>query len=517
MKKTTTTLTAKQIAIAVAAVCASLSMPAVANDTKAMLDLMLKKGVITQKDYNEFMEANKDADENKAFKDARIDKDVSTSIKDIQKRQNDGAVRQSGTGIESKDKNFTVNLTGRVHFDSRVVTSDFGDGFSTDRDGATLSDAFEIRRARIGINGTIFKDIGYEVVTNAVGSNANLIDTAFINYGYNKAAQVRVGRFKQPFNFEEQTSSNNIDFMERSYVNQFAPGKKLGIMLHGAPADGYYYGTSIYSNDFNNVDARGGAEGAARIAADFAKILGKSDYVMHVGMAGFAGTSTVVPTTSSTGTGTGTTSVLLGLRSEPRGMANVFRVRQEGAAGPAAPSALSPSTTEISRNVLGGEVALAYDALKFQAEVLRANLSSRNYLDTTISGSATAGYIGLVYNLTGEKWSENYSNGTFGSLKIKQNYVPGSDGWGAWQVGVRFSQYDATELYGAASDRKGSETGNTMTLGLNWFLNPNARVMLNYSTTKFGRAFQAVDIATSGTAPSADKETVVSLRTQINF
>ncbi len=47
MKKTTTTITAKQIAIAVAAVCASLSMPALANENKAMLDLMLKKGVIT--------------------------------------------------------------------------------------------------------------------------------------------------------------------------------------------------------------------------------------------------------------------------------------------------------------------------------------------------------------------------------------------------------------------------------------------------------------------------------------
>jgi len=490
-------------------------MPAVANENKAMLDLMLKKGVITQKDYNDFMEANKEADENKAFRESRIDKDVSKSIKDLQKRQNDGSVRQSGAGLQSNDGNFTVNLTGRVHFDSRVITSDFGDGDRYDRDGATLSDNFEVRRARIGLNGTIFKDIGYEVVTNAVGSNANLIDTAFINYGYNKAAQIRIGRFKQPFNFEEQTSSNNIDFMERSYVNQFAPGKKLGIMLHGAPADGYYYGTSIYSNDFNNVDARGGAEGAARIAADFAKVLGKSDYVMHVGMAGFAGTSTVNPTTSSGG-GSTTTSVLLGLRSESRGMANILRLRQAGeSTSTDGFSAPSPSTTEISRNVLGGEVAFAYEALKFQAEALRANLSSRNYLDSTVSGSATAGYIGLVYNLTGEKWSENYSNGTFGSLKIKQNYVPGTDGWGAWQVGVRFSQYDATDLYSAVSDKKGSDKGSTMTLGLNWFLNPNARVMLNYATTTFGRAFRAVDL--DSPAPLADKETVVSLRTQINF
>ncbi len=119
MKKTTTTITAKRIAIAVAAVCASLSLPAAANDTKAMLDLMLKKGVITQKDYNEFMEANKEADENKAFRDFRIDKDVSTSIKDIQKRQNDGSVKENGFGFKSKDGNSELNITGRLHFDAR--------------------------------------------------------------------------------------------------------------------------------------------------------------------------------------------------------------------------------------------------------------------------------------------------------------------------------------------------------------------------------------------------------------
>ena len=65
MKKLTTPFTAKRIAVAVAAVCASLSLPAAAADNKAMLDLMLKKGVITQKDYDEFLEANKEADENK--------------------------------------------------------------------------------------------------------------------------------------------------------------------------------------------------------------------------------------------------------------------------------------------------------------------------------------------------------------------------------------------------------------------------------------------------------------------
>ncbi|MFM7483417.1 MAG: hypothetical protein ACKO2S_04080, partial [Burkholderiaceae bacterium] len=129
MKKTTTPLVAKRIAIAVAAVCASLSLPVAANDNKALLDLMLKKGVITQKDYDEFIESNKEADENKAFKESRTDKDVSTAIKDIQKRQNDGSVKENGFGFKSKDGNSELNITGRLHFDGRLLDGDWGEAY----------------------------------------------------------------------------------------------------------------------------------------------------------------------------------------------------------------------------------------------------------------------------------------------------------------------------------------------------------------------------------------------------
>ncbi|MFM8464047.1 MAG: hypothetical protein ACKOA0_08090, partial [Burkholderiaceae bacterium] len=140
MKKTTTPLVAKRIAIAVAAVCASLSLPAAANDNKALLDLMLKKGVITQKDYDEFLEANKEADENNAFKDSRIDKDVSTSIKFIQKRANDGAVKPSSFGLVSGDGKSEINLTGRMHFDFRNFDGGFATGQSSDSSASGFGD-----------------------------------------------------------------------------------------------------------------------------------------------------------------------------------------------------------------------------------------------------------------------------------------------------------------------------------------------------------------------------------------
>jgi phosphate-selective porin OprO and OprP len=147
-----------------------------------------------------------------------------------------------------------AKVTGRVHFDARNFANDYN--ASADRDSASVGDSFEVRRARIGIAGTINKDISYEVVGNAVGGTTNFVDTAWGNYGFNKNAQVRVGRFKQPFSMEEQSSSNNVSFMERSYGNQMVPGKRLGAMMHGAPMKGLTYGVSVYQDGFNETPTK---------------------------------------------------------------------------------------------------------------------------------------------------------------------------------------------------------------------------------------------------------------------
>jgi len=461
------------------------------------------------------MKDNADKAENKEFKTKRLDDDVTKSVKFMQKRATDGAVRENGMGLTSADGQHTLNLTGRVHFDGRAINSNFAHGDTLDKDSGTLSDNFEVRRARIGINGRVFKDIGYEIVTNAVGSNANLIDTAFINYGFNPKAQVRVGRFKQGFSLEELTSSNNIDFMERSYVNQFIPGKQLGAMLYGVPSIGTTYSASVFQSGFNNNTSEGGGEGALRLTGNFAEMAGNKDTIMHVGFAGTAGSFDAIPTTSSSG-GTTTDYNLVSMRSEARGMSNIFRIRQAGEAANTGYSAPSPSGTKVNKNLYGIEFVAAWDALKVQGEMAQVRLQAIDYQGTRLRGSVDSSYIQVVYNITGEKWADNYKDGSFGALKIKNNFDYSGSGSGAWQVGLRFSQYDGTNLYDATPSGKrfGSEKGNTTTLGLTWFLNPNARVMLNYSQTIFDRAFQAVDI---NTGAFDDQERVIALRTQLNF
>jgi phosphate-selective porin OprO/OprP len=60
-----------------------------------------------------------------------------------------------------------------------------------------------------------------------------------------KPMQLRLGKFKMPFSLEELTSSNYIDFQERSFANALAPAKLTGAMLHGVPVKGLYYGLAL--------------------------------------------------------------------------------------------------------------------------------------------------------------------------------------------------------------------------------------------------------------------------------
>ena len=154
---------------------------------------------------------------------------------------------------------------------------------------------------------------------------------------------------------------------------------------------------------------------------------------------------------------------------------------------------------------------------------------------------AKAVYYEGFYNLTGESWANAYKSGAFTSIKPKANFGLGPNGgWGAWQIGLRYSSYEVTEpsyfAYSTTSSlvstRKNisgstntngfsrgenSTQANTWTLGVNWILNPNARVLINYAETKFVTPVTYLSTSSPSTLGTTSGEKVLSLRTQLNF
>ncbi|NBX56312.1 MAG: hypothetical protein EBT70_14875 [Betaproteobacteria bacterium] len=388
-----------------------------------------------------------------------------------------------------------AKVTGRVHFDVRSI-DDGGLNAIADRDAASVGDNFEIRRARIGMVGTINKDIAFELVGNAVGSSTNFVDTAWINYGFNKAAQFRAGRFKQPFSLEELTSSNSIDFMERSYGNQLVPQKKLGLMLHGEPLAGLVYGISAYQDGFNEVSNSNylGSKAAVRVAYNAAQAWDSEDTVVHLGVANTQGNSQTLPANSGNNqeaTSTTSRATIVAFRTENRGLNNAYRLQIAGdkllaptvstpsctsnavPAGGGTPTitctaqtvtggltygTLANNAVNINQNMNGLELALAKGPFKFQMENFDSkfaasgvsqDLSTKANTDVSVNARVKAQYMEFMYNITGEDWSKAYKGGAFSSITPKSIFMKDyggvvGNGIGAWQVGYRASKYESS-------------------------------------------------------------------------
>jgi phosphate-selective porin OprO/OprP len=152
-----------------------------------------------------------------------------------------------------------------------------------------------------------------------------------------------------------------------------------------------------------------------------------------------------------------------------------------------------------SRTRQGLEAAFAYNALKVQAEQFNFKYDPTTGNDQDIRGY----YVLAVYNLTGESY--NYRDGVFGS--IKPNNPVDKGGRGAWQVGVRLSEFDASDIAVATGK---SNRATAMTYGLTWFTTENLRFMINYVDTKFDSL-----VGSSGSRVNGDR--ALMFRSQFNF
>jgi phosphate-selective porin OprO and OprP len=68
----------------------------------------------------------------------------------------------------------------------------------------------------------------------------------YLDVAWFEKAKFRVGQFKMPFSLEQLTSSNNIDFIERSFVDSMIPAKERGMYKSlGEPVPGTTYALAV--------------------------------------------------------------------------------------------------------------------------------------------------------------------------------------------------------------------------------------------------------------------------------
>ncbi|HXV08318.1 MAG TPA: porin [Burkholderiales bacterium] len=448
-----------------------------------LLEKLRDKGVLSDAEYDALKQARDEerlqqrAERRKQALEAATAAEHEEKAKAEEKTTLKGRFRDGFT-FESGDKQHSISVTGRVHADYR--------SFSEDSTNANSADTFDVRRAYIGLSGKFYNDWTFDVTADVAQTSAPQLDVAWLNWGRYKPIQARAGQFKMPFSLEELTSSRFIDFQERSLVNSLVPAKERGAMLHGAFGKGFFYGAALSNGAGKNANEGNSIEDSkdiiGRLGVNAAEWLGNKDIVLHV--AGAYSTGTIPGGVSPVGGG---------VRTEGRGL-TFFNTAAMGAA-----------TDDVDRSRTGGEVSVAWGPIKAQGEYVKSNF------EWTAGGvgfdqDIKAYYAEAMWLITGEKYADAYRGGAYAAIKPKNAF--GSGGWGAWEVGVRYTDFDAEDF---AANAGLTNKATAYTVGLKWIPVTNVRFYLNYVQTDFD-----TPVAVSG-GGTTDDEKAITLRAAVYF
>ena len=502
------TLLAAAISIALGA---TFTPVANADALDNLIEKLKEKGVITEDEYKDVIEV-REGERAVARKRRQEESEKNTKAEDRAKTEMVGNF-SDGIRWESADKKNSIGLNGRMQLDYRNFSGDDN----------LIADTFDIRRAYLTVAGKFWEFYTFDLSADfagLVGSNASTttttctadpctganvrsttsndfrqtshLDVAWFNVGWWQSAQFRFGQFKMPFSLEEQTSSRFIDFQERSVMNALVPGKERGAMVHGTPLTGLFYGVAVSTgqgkNNNENDRITDGTDYIARAGVNIAEMVGQKNAVYHLAAAYSEGKLPVAAVANS--------------RTEGRGLTYFSAAAFTGA--------------NVDRTRTGLEGAVAIGPVKFQAEYTKANYGGTSALGAGFDRDIDAWYAAVNWAITGETYAASYRNGAFGRLRPTNNFSPKGAGWGAWELGLRYSNFDAsdfTNTNAVGTGVLGSNLANeakAYTVGLKWLPTPNTRFLLNYIQTDFGTPITVNTITT-------EDEKAVTFRAQFDF
>lgn len=194
--------------------------------------------------------------------------------------QNRTITGEQAATLRDQAPKYTVRPAGRVVQDLQIrgrIQAQAGYVDAKNNEGSDDFSTFEVRRARIGLRGTLFDSVRAQLEANLVPGSDLSMRSAFLQWREQKPAYIKFGYDKPHSSMEENTSSAEILTVERSLINGLvaAPGPTTGLSLDGTLGL-LDYGAGIYT-DQNNRN-KGGSDAKhlynAMIGVDLSELLG---------------------------------------------------------------------------------------------------------------------------------------------------------------------------------------------------------------------------------------------------
>jgi phosphate-selective porin OprO and OprP len=364
---------------------------------------------------------------------------------------------------ESKDPSF--KLRGRVEADSVSVTQSpkdkalFGD----------FQDAVGFRRLRLGSEGTAGDMTRWVAEIDFAGGNVAVKDAFVAVNNLPILQEVRVGHMAEPFSLEGQTRSIWFPFTERSPIFTFDPARNWGVGIFSFTEDKTWVlqaGLFKTGTDSSGTDVGDGNDlaGTGRLVwVPWYNDANDSLQMLHIGGAA-----------SLRNAKDGTVTFNQGPQSS---------LLQSGSDNPRTPFVPSVSIPADHYQLYNLQSALVLGPLSFEAEWNATRVEQIGGGPVVLSGW----YVQASYFLTGEHRNYNREAGTFWEPTVRRPFVckDGSAtarGPGAWELAARLAylDFDSPNLPRGSNGQPVGTRTTTLTIGLNWYLNDNVRIMLDW-------------------------------------
>jgi phosphate-selective porin OprO/OprP len=376
-------------------------------------------------------------------------KSVEERLADVEKQLAGDTMRsywKDGLRFETPDKRYKFKLGGRMHYDVGFFDPDDDTEAAVETGTTRIEDGSEIRRLRLELSGEVGDAVEWATAVDFGGGTTNFRNAYAGVKEKLFGASVRAGQFKEPYGLEQLTSSNNITFIERSLMNAFVPAFNAGLMVYDTLAE----------------ERMTWAVGGFRSASDAGEV--------SKGDGEWATTARITGLATIDEAGDDYVHLALGLsRRSPTQDAITFSSKPEANLAPSYVSAAVPAETV---DLIGVEAAWVRGPFSLAGEYTMAMVDAPS--GATADPDFSGYYVQAGYFITGENRAYRKAQGCFDTLEPKGNAFGKENGIGAWEVAVRASSIDL------ADDGFDGGELDDLTFGVNWYLNPNTRVMTNY-------------------------------------
>jgi phosphate-selective porin OprO/OprP len=361
----------------------------------------------------------------------------------------------------------------------------------------------DIRRGRFGFDGTFFKHWKYRIEGEFVKGTTNLLD-AYVQYTGIKNWVFTVGQQKAPYGLEANTSDALNSFLERGMANNafgaIGAERRVGVTVAYQTDKlnatvGLFGSSEAVQRNESTPDEGYGVN--ARVTWDPVLEPGK---VIHIGASAYKAAGFAAHTLS-------------GIGDRPNSRVDGGRLVSVNING-TAPS-LGVPTGARNATYWGLETAAVWGPFSVQGEYNKLKVDRYG---AASNFNADGYYVFASWFVTGE--SRVFKNGNADRVKPTSNFEPGG-GWGAIELLARYDTLDLTDFdFQSIGGRAVGRKGQTYTLGLNWYLNPNLKFVANYIKFKGENSplvFPSIPANALNGPNTTAKGDIIGTRLQVDF